>query len=257
MFIDFITFCHKGDMHRLYAPNWIQDMVTSHDTHFDTVYIVRQKLGDIEIPHVEIPNCNAVNFIRSEDHPNILTEFGLPENDPVADKWTHAPDGPHVWWKHVINHLIGLKVSDADYIVFSDSDCFIRSHDPDYNWIRKGIEILQKYPKVLIVGPGDGATMAEAFTEEGYRLTQNVSQQLFVCERERLLNIDFNIDWGGEFRAPGGPFAEYYWLLEGRIWRYMDKHDLWRCILPDYVARYWHCGRLTDDDLFEKDFSKY
>ncbi len=260
MVIDYITFCHPKDYHRLYAPDWLTNAIASHEIHFNTVRIVHQRCAGLDMPappSVASLNCDALNIIPSEAHLNILTEFGYPEEDPIADEWTHGPTGPHFWEFHNINHLVGLKVSDADYIVFSDSDCLIRSHDPDQNWIRKGIEILQRYPEVLIVSPGDGATMAEAQLPNGYRLTQNVSQQLFLCSRARLKSIDFNIPWNWEFLAPGGPFQEFYYLLEGRIWRYMHKHSLWRCIVPDYVARYWHCNLITDNGLFEGDYSKY
>jgi hypothetical protein len=260
MNIDFITFCHPGDYHRLYANTWLIDMIASHEIYFDTVRIVHQRCAGLDIPKPPIIcdlNCGALNIIPSETHPNILTEFGYPEEDPIASRWTHGPTGPHFYVYHNINHLIGLKVSDADYIVFSDSDCTIKSHDPGQNWIRKGIDILQRYPEILIVSPGDGATMAEALTAEGYRLTQNVSQQLFLCSRQRLKNVDFNIPWNWEFLAPGGPFQEFYYLLEGRIWRYMHKHGLWRCVLPDHVARYWHFNKLTDNGLFETDYEKY
>lgn len=260
MKVDFITFCHPKDYHRLYANTWLIDMIASHKMHFDTVRIVHQRCEGIDMPRppsISDLNCNALHIIPSESHPNILIEFGLPENDLIADKWTHGPTGPHYWKNHNTNHLTGLKVSDADYIVFSDSDCTIKSHDPDQNWIRTGIEILQRYPEVLIVSPGDGGMMAEANLPNGYRVTQNISQQLFLCSRKRLKGIDFNIPWNWEFLAPGGPFQEYYYLLEGRMWRYMHKNSLWRCIVPDYVARYWHWNILSKDGLFVADEGLY
>lgn len=254
--VDFITFCHPGDINRLYRPGWLDKIVSSHEFEFDAIRIVHQRCH--YAPFWVERGEDKYNSHFSETHPNILSEFNLPENDDIADHYTHGPTAAHYWKWHVINHLIGLKVSNAKYIVFSDNDCLIRSHDPGYNWIKKGIEILERYRSdILIVSPGDGATMAEAQTSEGYRLTKNVSQQLFLCERERLADLNFDIDWGGDFRAPGGPMQEYYFMLEGRIWRHLDKYNQWRCILPDYVARYWHCNRLTPDGYFEDDYSKY
>lgn len=260
MKLDFITFCHPGDIHRLYHDTWLRDMIASHDTRFDTVRIVHQRCGNIippKLPYVSTLCCDELQILKSEDHPDILAEFGLPEHDGIAEQYTHGPTAPHYYKWHCINHFIGLKASDADYIVFSDTDCLIQSHNPGESWIRTGLDVLRRYPDILIVGPGDGADVAEAVTAEGYRLTKNVSQQLFLCERKKLASIDFNIDWGGDFRAPGGPFQEYYFLLEGRIWRHLDKHDMWRCILPDHIARYWHFNRLTPDGLFEMDYDKY
>lgn len=259
MKVDFFTFCHPGDMHRLYRSTWLADMIASHEYPFDTVRIVHQRCAGLDIPQPPSINhlCGNLHIIPSESHPNILAEFGLPDEDPIADEWTHGPTAPHYWKWHVLNHLIGLKVSDADYIVFSDSDCTIKSHDPGQNWITRGIDILQRYPEILIVSPGDGGQMMEAQTPEGYRLTQNVSQQLFLCSRKRLLTVDFNIPWNWEFLAPGGPFQEFYYLLEGRLWRYMHRQRLWRCILPDNVARYWHWNILTEDGFFIADESLY
>lgn len=261
MKVDFCTFCHPGDIHRLYNGIWLSDMIASHEYPFNEIKIVHQRCEKITmlLPKHTVNSLenHTIHIIPSESHPNILSEFGLPENDPIADEWTHGPTGPHYWKWHNLNHLISLKVSTADYIVFSDSDCTIKSHDPGQNWITRGIDILQRYPEVLIVSPGDGGQMAEAQTPEGYRLTQNVSQQLFLCSRKRLMSIDFNIPWNWEFLAPGGPFQEYYYLLEGRMWRYMHHHNLWRCILPDGVARYWHWNKLTDDGFFVADETLY
>lgn len=198
MNIDFITFCYAGDYHRLYAPGWLPKIIQSHEFHFDNVRIVHQRCKGIDLPEppsLDEINTDLLHIIRSEDHPAILAEFGIPEQDDLADHYTHGPTGPHYWKNHVTNHLTGLKVSDADYIVFSDSDCLIRSREPGYNWIREGMRLLQAYPEILIVSPSDGGFMAEAMTKEGYRLTQNTSQQLFLCERERFANIDFAVPW--------------------------------------------------------------
>jgi hypothetical protein len=257
--VDFITFCHPGDIDRFYADKWLPDMVRSHWYEFDTIRVVHQRCHGIsyKLPNLQTSPFSALAVHQSESHPNILTEFGLPEVDEIADRQTHGPTAPHYWKWHVINHLIGLKVSSADYIIFSDNDCMIRSQGGEKSWIDIGIEILQRYPEILIISPGDGAVMSEALTSEGYRCTQNVSQQLFLCNRKRLKEIDFNISWNWEVIAPGGPMQEYYYMLEGRIWRYLHKHQLWRCILPDDIARYWHHGLLTEDGLFEMDYSKY
>jgi hypothetical protein len=139
-----------------------------------------------------------------------------------------------------LNHLIVLNEATSDYIVFSDCDCLIKHSDPERSWVEEAIDILAHHPEVYIVGPGDGGHMHEAKLEDGRaRLTQNVSQQLFVTERERFAQTEFDIPWNWEHLAPGAPMQEYYWMLEGRIWRHLDKHNLWRAILPD-KWRYWH-----------------
>ena len=235
MSVDFITFCCPKDIHRLYVSGELESRVRSHGYNFQYAHVIRQRCADIEIAEY-IPQLPHL-IHRSEDHPNILSEFGIPENDLIADHWTHGPNAAHYWKWHVINHLIGLKVSTADYIVFSDCDCRIKSQ-PD-SWVNKGIDLLHRFPKILIVSPSDGGHMAESMLPGGVRLTQNVSQQVFLCERERLKSIDFNVPWNWEFTAPGGPMQEYYYMLEGRIWRYMHHNSLYRAILPKQW-RYWH-----------------
>lgn len=234
MTVDLITFCCPKDIHRLHAPGVLENLVNSHRHPFDSVIVVHQRCKGIQYRPFDYP-CRIV---ESESHPDILAEFGLPDHDEDAEWYTHGPSAAHYWKWHVINHLIGLKESKADYVAFSDCDCVIRDSPPDRSWIEEGVGILQRYSDVLIVGPGDGGQMMEARIPEA-RLTQNVSQQVFLCERKRLKNIEWNVPWNWEFLAPGEPFQEYYYMVEGRIWRYIHKHELWRAVLPD-TFRYWH-----------------
>ena len=79
-----------------------------------------------------------------------------------------------------------------------------------------------------MVSPSDGG--AE-------RQTLIMSQQLFVCDRKRLQSINFDLPFTG-FKD-GGPFAEFYFMLEGKIARYMEQNGLYRFVMdPRY--RYWH-----------------
>lgn len=232
MSVDLITFCCYKDIDRLHDPGEMEKLVNSHAYQFNNVYLVYQNCRGIKrrkLPDWVIP-------IESEDHPMILTEFGisLPQDD--AEHYTHGPSAAHYWKWHVINHLIGLKVSQADYIVFSDCDCRIKSQPT--SWIPEGLQLLQ-HQDILIVSPSDGGSMAERLLTHGVRLTQNVSQQLFLCNRERLKAVNFDVPWNWEFLAPGGPMQEYYYMLEGRLWRYMHHNQLYRAILPEQW-RYWH-----------------
>lgn len=235
--VDLITFCCPKDIHRLHEYGVLDNLVSSHQYDFENVSVVHQRCQGIEYRPFDNPD---VWILESENFPFILQDFKLPETDIVADEYTHGPSAAHYWKWHVINHLIGLSVSRADYIVFTDCDCTIKDSDPNRSWVEEGISILKKYADVLIVSPSDGGFMAERRVPEA-RLTQNISQQVFLCERERLLQVDFNVAWNWEFIAPGGPMQEYYYMLEGRLWRYMHKHNLWRAILPD-KWRYWHWG---------------
>lgn len=238
MTVDFITFVHWRDYAKLAAPGELTRRVVSHNYQFNYVMVVRQRLRDHpEASQVHYPDANLE--IETEDHPDILKEYGIPEDDAIADEKTHGPTAPHYWKWHVINHLIGLKVSKADYVVFSDSDCRIQSQPAGRSWVDEGMRLLNSYKDILIVGPSDGGDMAERRLPGGVRLTQNVSQQMFLCHRQTLKSINFAIPWNWEFTAPGGPFQEFYYMLEGRIWRYMHHNGKYRAILPK-EWRYWH-----------------
>lgn len=239
--VDFITFCHWRDVERLYSVGELQSRVESHKYAFNEIYVVHQRLRNHEFNAEAVDTGVSYQLVRSEDHPNILTEFSIPEDDPIAEEKTHGPTGLHYWQHHTINHLIGLKISNADYIVFSDCDCRI-TESPDRSWVDIGIEILRKHENVLIVSPSDGGTAGEGYLPlYSTRLTRTVSQQLFLCERKRLRAVDFAIPWNWEFLSPGEPFQEYYYLLEGRLWRWMHHNKQWRAILPD-TWRYRHDG---------------
>jgi hypothetical protein len=55
---------------------------------------------------------------------------------------------------------------------------------------------------------------------------------------------------------PGGPMPEYWAMLEGRMELYCRHRGMYRYVLgPEY--RYYHHNKLTSDDLFETDMSKY
>lgn len=235
---DFFTFCCPKDIKRLAQPGELTARVNSHGYKFDNVFVIRQRCGhDFDDIIFSSPDF-AVTELHSEDFPNIIQEFGLPDYDPRADEITHGPSGPHYWKNHVTNHITALKVSTADYIAFSDCDC--RILEQPSSWIYKGMELLEAWPRdILIVSPSDGGSMAERILSGGIRLTQNVSQQMFLCNRVRMLGMDFNYPWDGQMDAPGGPFPEYYYLLEGRIWRWLRAKKLYRAIL-NHDWRYWH-----------------
>lgn len=231
--VDLITFCCPKDIARLHAVGELEALHGSHHYTFDEFILVYQRCEGFPTPHL-----SWVTQVKSEDHPDILREFRFGEDQSAADTYTHGEKAAHYWKWHVINHLIGLKVSTADYIVFSDCDCRM-INQPDMSWVKQGIHYLETYPQILIVSPSDGGSMAERLLPGGVRLTQNVSQQMFLCRRDQMKNIDFDLPWNWEFLAPGGPMQEYYYMLEGRIWRYMAHHNMWRAILPE-KWRYWH-----------------
>ena len=128
----------------------------------------------------------------------------------------------------MVNHLYAAMRSDADYIVFSDADCYMKHQPAGKSWITKGIEILENDDRIFVVSPNDGGTE---------RFEDIMSQQMFLVDLKKFKAMQF-IPWDGKF-IEGGPFREYYGLLEGWIARHMKANGLYRYVLgPEY--RYWH-----------------
>lgn len=222
-------------MHR---PGHLKKMVDQHGHPFNKVILVHQRCKDVQVePITDIPNLQIVD----SDY-DILPEFGIPIDDPIGAANCEM-NGPHNWRHHTINHLAALKASTSDYIVFTDSDISIIKNGPP-SWIETGISALNRYHEILIVCPSEGSNEMLRKIDVG-NLVQSTSQQIFLCQRERFRSIDFHVPWNWEKKAPGGgPFREFYCMLEGRMWRYIDKHNLYRCIL-DGRWRYWHDGALN------------
>jgi hypothetical protein len=261
MKIDFATFVYWADVNKLHAEGVLAKMVRGHGYPFSNVIVVHQRCRDIvrgkdgEIryegaksirPILDIPN---LVFVQTEDSPNILTEFRIPENDPDADFWTHGPKSAHYWKWHVINHLNAVKASNADYIVFSDSDITMVKNGPP-SWVEKGVECLKKYPEVFMVSPDEGGAEVDRAVPEG-RMVKTVSQQIFLVDRKRFMEANFAVPYDSSALhedpskrkstklAPFGPLQEFYFMLEGRIWRWIDSQGLYRLMLkPQW--RYWH-----------------
>ena len=230
MTVDFATYCCPKDWQKLHA-NFVNHL-ESHNYDFHEIHIVNQRIPNNVSP-TQFDEYRVNNhFIKTIDYHTILTINGINSKNEDAEKYTHGWGHSHYWKHHCVNHLIALNESTADYIVLSDADCHMSDSQGNLtkntNWIKQGIEILKNDVNVLIVSPSDGSKAHS---------TQTMSQQLFLCERERLLNIDFDLPFEG-FKE-GGPMQEYYFMLEGRIGRYMEKNNLFRHMLGA-DCRYWH-----------------
>lgn len=217
MTVDFATYCCYKDKDKLMPV--LVDHVKSHSYDFDSVNVIFQRtniiLGEYNSYHID-----------NRDYNSILLSNGINPYNKEADEYTHGYNAAHYWKHHCVNHLKALNESTADYIVLADADCYMKTNT---NWVEKGIQLLKSNPKYLVISPSDGTKVAHE--------TNIMSQQLFLCERKRMLGIDFDLPFTG-FKE-GGPFAEFYFLLEGRISRYMEKHGLTRFMLSD-EHRYWH-----------------
>jgi hypothetical protein len=218
MTVDFFSYCCHKDKDKLLPA--LDDHVKSHGYNFNSVNVVFQRTEIVE------GNYNS-HYIAESEYNKILSANGIDPDNAEADDYTHGWSAAHYWKHHCVNHLKALNESKADYIVLADADCYIKNQR--HSWIDEGIKILRNDKSVLVVSPSDG-------TPKSHK-TQNMSQQMFLCDRQRLLSIDFDLPFEG-FKD-GGPMQEYYFMLEGRIGRYMEKKNLFRFMLNSEF-RYWH-----------------
>ena len=201
----------------------VQENVDSHKYPFDEKLFVFQRCGqDAECP----AGFNPIR-ISDEQYPEILKAFNIKYPDPEVEKWTHGWGGSHYGFHHCVNLLEVLRIAKSDYIVFADGDCYIKD-TPEQSWVTEAIRILEANQKVFVVCPNDGGPS---------RPERIMSQQMFIINRNKFLNMEF-LPWDGIF-PDGGPMAEYHFMLEGRLARFMAKHDLYRYVLPAQW-RYWH-----------------
>ncbi len=232
--VDFATFCWKGDVQRMHSPGFLKRLSEQHGHPFGRVILVRQNCKTIDVPPItDVPNLLIVD---TTDHPGILQEYGIPEHDPIAEENCHGAGRSHYWKDHCVNHTTAAKVSDADYVVFSDSDITIERNGPP-NWVDVGISVLERHPDVFIVCPNEGSGGSNRIPE-GHK-TQYISQQIFVVSRKAFRAANLGVPWNWPRKAPNQPFREFYAMLEGRMWRWMDSKGLHRVILNE-SHRYWH-----------------
>jgi hypothetical protein len=236
--VDFATFCHKGDAHRLHAPGQLKRQVESNGYLFDTLLIFYQFTSNLEGKKETFPFSDRnIKARRVEDYQIdtnnldiILLDFNI---DLTKPQYQSQTDKAHFWKPHVINHLSVILMTKADYIVFADNDCWMVRQPENKSWIERGIEILQE------------------------RMGRRMSQQMFLARVNEFKNADFNQPgWDGNVDIPGGPMPEYWAMLEGRMELHCRQTGQYRYVLgPEY--RYWHFNRLNEQDLFETDMSKY
>jgi len=240
--VDFATFCHAGDAHRLHAPGQLKKQVESNGFDFDEVIVIHQNCN----PQFNFPDCN--HLLLTSYQINSIDEILRLFNINLDGQYTSTTDKAHRWKVHVVNHLAAIQRSSADCIVFADNDCWMVEQSENKSWVERGIQILDAYPEIFIVSPNDG---------EPERYTSRFSQQMFLARVEEFRFADFNQpEWDGNVNIPGGPMPEYWGMLEGRMELFCRMTGQYRYVLgPEY--RYWHHNRLNEQGLFEEDRSKY
>ena len=247
--VDFVTFCYPGDYRQLHHPGWLDKVVKGHSFPFTNVYVLHQGMNGIDYP----PLPDYVKIVPVDE--TVIEKYiKLPDED--AEKFTGPPNRAHYYLKHVRNHAMGLEVSQADYILFQDADVFLKEDESDMtrSWITIGMEILQTNPDVLVVCPHwGGADCIVSQHPWGWKCNR-YSQQIFLCERQRLKNMDWEAPWDWEHLPEGGPLQEYWGMLEGRMDRYARMHGLYRAAVNSH--RYWHTmsGRCFPGDVSRDEF---
>ncbi len=219
--VAYATFCCAKDRRR--ALDNAAEHYQSHRYAFKNRIMLFQRCE----PDLLGPSICATE-IKEEDYPTILGAYGIKYPDPVLDELTHGWGAPHFWAHHMVNHLRAAQLASADYIVFADADCYMKDQPENESWVDKAIGLLELNPHIFVVSPNDGGD------ERPERI---MSQQMFIVNRAKFMAMDF-IPWDGT-KIEGGPFQEYYGLLEGWIHRHMEKNHLCRYVLPPNF-RYWH-----------------
>lgn len=239
MTVTLATHCHARDLPRLHAPGVLEDLIGCHNYPFDEILVTHQRTGDLEFT---VPNDSRIQVldILEEDYEWILGKFGIPHNDPALSEITHGWSWQWYYEHHCVNHCIEILEAKSDYIVFNDADCRIIAQPAGQSWVRQGVHLLETHPEIFVVSPSDGGHEFNERLDDDTRLTQTMSQQLFMGRAGELKALDFtNLQWDGNYDAPYGPMQEFYGLFEGWLWRYMRANNKYRAILPE-LFRYWH-----------------
>lgn len=241
--VDFATFCHPGDAHRLHRPGQLKMQVEANDFRFNQVIVVHQLCSPLDYENPYFDDCYfMVNQVRITDFDYILRTFGIDIDKP---QYESDVDRAHTWKNHVVNHLAAVARSHASYIIFADSDCWI-IRQPN-SWVRRGIEILESQPDVFIVSPNDG---------EPERKTQVISQQMFMARVVDFRQADFNQPGYSGNPRDYPEMPEYHAMLEGRIHYYCQAAGRYRYVLgPEY--RYWHHNRTNEDGTYKTNYTDY
>lgn len=239
--VDFATFCHAGDSHRLHAPGQLRRQVESNNYTFSEIIIIYQNCNH---RYVELSGYQITSY-QIADIDFVLRQGGI---DLTKPQYASQTDKAHTWKVHTVNHLAAISQTTADYIVFADNDCWMVRQPEGKSWIDEGIKILNSDRDIFIVSPNDG---------EPERKTWRMSQQMFMARVDDFRQADFNQPgWDGNVNIPGGPMPEYWAMLEGRMELHCRAVGKLRYVLGSEY-RYYHHNKLTEDDLFETDVNKY
>ena len=238
MKVDFATFCHKGDAHRLHYGNQLDHQVMSNNHSFDSIMVIYQGIDPKDYLGWFKTKQVIITDIDRE-----LSSFGIDIDKP---QYSSDTDKAHTYKNHVANHIAAIQNTNADYIVFADNDCWMVRQPEGKSWVEYGIELLQSNRDIFIVSPNDG---------EPERRTLRMSQQMFLTRVDEFRNADFN-----QPGYTGNPndydtMPEYHAMLEGRMEYHCRKNGQFRYVLGSEY-RYFHHNRLDENGHFDTDYEK-
>ncbi len=237
MKVDFATFCYEGDAERLHAPGQLNKQVMSNGYPFDNTKVVYQNCNPLDYRLLNIWQASI------EDIDYELSSFGI---DIGKDQYVSDTDKAHTWKNHVVNHVVAIQYTNADYIVFADNDCWMVKQPEGKSWVEAGIAKMENNPDIFIVSPNDG---------EPERKTLRMSQQMFLARVDEFKNANFNQPGYSGNPNDYDTMPEYHAMLEGRMDYHCQQSGQCRYVLgPEY--RYFHHNRLTADGHFDTDYEK-
>ncbi len=248
MKVDFATFCHKGDAHRLHAPGQFKRQVESNNFEFDNTHIFYQGIH---------PKDYDYHRLRDESRFNISLDFVMDRSidyileyhdiDINKEQYSSDIDKTHTWKNHVVNHIATInRLTDIDYIVFADNDCWMVRQPEGKSWVEYGIELLQSNRDIFIVSPNDG---------EPERRTLRMSQQIFLVKVNDFRNANFNQPGYSGNPRDYDTMPEYHAMIEGRMEYHCRESGQFRYVLgPEF--RYFHHNVLDENGHFDTDYEK-
>lgn len=242
---DFATFCYSGDAHRLHKPGHLEMQVSSNRYPFNQVIVVYQLCNFPNFDHPVFSDCHFdISVCKINNLDEVLKSGNIDIDKP---QYQSPTDRHHTWKQHVVNHLMAVNVSKADYIVFADLDCWMIKQPYFANWVEIGINVLKQNPDVFIVSPNDG---------EPERKTQVISQQMFLTRLDDFRQADFNQPGYSGNPKDYSEMPEYHAMLEGRIHYYCKSVGRYRYVLPAEY-RYFHHNQFNEDGTYKTNYADY
>ncbi len=248
MKVDFATFCYWGDAHKLHLPGQFKKQVESNNYHFNNAMVVYQLCDPddwdyylslaVSLEYMTSRSCHQIEDIDHE-----LSSFGIDIDKP---QYISPVDKAHTWKNHVVNHIVAIQNTNADYIVFADNDCWMVRQPKSKSWVEYGIELLQFNRDIFIVSPNDG---------EPERKTLRMSQQMFLVKVDEFRNANFNQPGYTGDPNDYDTMPEYHAMLEGRMEYHCRESGQFRYVLgPEF--RYFHHNVSDENGHFDTDYEK-